>query len=157
MKWLGAMLIFLAAAGIGKYYHFRLIRHIDQLDAALEAVRTIRQRIEYFLEPLDAILIQLKKENPLFFRNDERDFRVGWDRAITGRADLLKRDEAEALHRFGEALGKSDREGQTLLCDIMAEQLQDFRLAAREEKARFSRLAVLLPVFAGAALVILFV
>lgn len=133
-----------------------MIRRIALLNAAIDAVRTIRRRIEYFLEPLDSIMVRLQTENDFFIDGNDSGFFENWKKSVMSRSAILKPEEKNELLRFGDSLGKSDREGQMLLCGAMEEKLLDFRTNAVEDKTRFSRLAVMLPVFGGTALVILF-
>lgn len=156
LKWMAAILILSASVLVGMFCNSRMTKRISQLESALEAVRTVRLRIDYFLEPLDAILALLRVENPLFRETEEAVFGLGWQNAFLERADALSQDERAVLAHFGARLGGTDREGQLSLCGAMQEKIADYLARAKQDRERYARLAATLPVLVGVTVVVLF-
>lgn len=138
------------------YCNCVLNNRISQLNAVLDAVMLVRQRIGLFLEPLDSVLGVLRLENELFRVPEDLSFEQAWQRAIQN-ADCIRREEKETIARFPLSLGKTEKSGQTALCDAMAQKIRQYKRRAEEEKHRYARPAGVLPVFAGIAVILLFI
>ncbi|MBR1811016.1 MAG: stage III sporulation protein AB [Clostridia bacterium] len=142
-------------AGVG--VNLRLSRRTAALDHAIALVGLIETRITYFLEPLDDLLAVLRAESPLLRNVNGANFYDVWSRAFADGGNLLKKADNRVLLRFGCGLGKSDVDGQRALCEETLSRLREHRAAAAAEKERFARLGAVLPVFVGAAVILIFV
>lgn len=117
----------------------------------------IETRMSCFLEPLDELLLIIRARSPLMRGAAGSDFYSAWSGVFSG-ADLpLGARDRELLLSFGASLGNTDLAGQKALCRETTERLRASLDEAREDKKRFSRLGAALPVFAGAAIIIMFV
>ena len=117
----------------------------------------IETRMSCFLEPLDELLLIIRARSPLMRGAAGSDFYSVWSGVFSG-ADLpLGARDRELLLSFGASLGNTDLAGQKALCRETSERLRASLEEAREDKKRFSRLGAALPVFAGAAIIIMFV
>lgn len=137
------------------FLNARLCARISELEQLLAAVGTVRQRIGYFLEPLDCIFAALRAENKIFSACEATDFASGWQNAVLYDTKALKKEEREVIARFGATLGKTDRDGQLALCDAMREKLCQYKKQASADKDKSSGPVTVLPFFAGLTVVLL--
>lgn len=133
-----------------------LTKRISELDKSIQAIETVKMRISYFLEPLDGIMAFLRLNNELFYSAVTNDFMTEWRNTFTAVTQSIKKDEKAMLSDFAVTLGKSDRDGQIALCEEMRDRIIHKRQNAIDDKEKFSRLALTLPVFAGLSIILLF-
>lgn len=133
-----------------------LTKRISELDKSIQAIETVKMRISYFLEPLDGIMAFLRLNNELFYSAVTNDFMTEWRNTFTAVTQSIKKDEKAMLSDFAVTLGKSDRDGQIALCEEMRDRIIHKRQKAIDDKEKFSRLALTLPVFAGLSIILLF-
>ena len=155
MKAAACILILLSSLLTGLTVSARLSRRVAYLDAALRLVSMIETRMSCFLEPLDPLLAVLHVGSPLMKNAPEGSFFDAWKAVFSARDLPIRESDRALLLSFGASLGASDLAGQRALCADMRARLNTALDGAREEKRRFARLGAALPVFAGAAVVIL--
>ncbi len=130
---------------------------MEFLDAALELIGLMETRMTCFLEPLDSLLRVLRSESPLMKNAAGDSFFAAWRSVFSAERSGVRESDRRILLAFGDSLGDTDIDGQKALCESARERLRAALENAREEKQRFARLGALLPVFAGAAVIILLI
>ena len=135
----------------------RLARRVEFLDAALSLIAEIETRMTCFLEPLDLLLGALRTASPIMKNAPEEGFFEAWRDTFSSKSLPIRESDRDLLLSFGASLGASDLAGQRALCEETRARLRRALGDAREEKKRFSRLGAVLPAFAGAAVIILFI
>ena len=135
----------------------RLARRVEYLDAALALIAEIETRMTCFLEPLDLMLVSLRIQNPLMRNAPGDHFFDVWRSVFSSSEIPIRESDRKILLTFGASLGASDLSGQRALCADTRNRLQTALDGAYEDKKRFSRLGAVLPAFAGAAFIIVFI
>jgi stage III sporulation protein AB len=142
---------------------------VGELGTFIDAVGYISSEIRYFSSPVASIMSGLDSiadygRLRIFGICAEKlksgeDIPSAWKSAANEAAGLLSLDSADMdiLLRFGEALGRTDAEGQQANCSRCRESLKARLKDADDERVRRGRLYSSLGVLAGAFAVVMLI
>lgn len=164
MRWLGALLIVCASAGIGFRSAVELRARPRRLHALADGIRLLRSDICDRLLPLPEALLHAAESAPPAlagaFRHlgeaigtDEHAFAVLWHAAFAS-LDPLRPEERNALFVLGEQLGKYDAETQVRAADACIRALEAAEAEARAYAKQYGRLCSGLGITAGLLLAV---
>lgn len=155
IKWLGLGTVFVCALGLGALLASFERERYRQAEAFLRFMRYVRLQIDCFSAPLSQILSLMDEELRLACGICEEGMRTGnW---LAGTRLLLPPEGRALLAEFSAALGSGFREEQLRCCDYYMARFSPLCERLRAELPRRIRLAFLLPVALGGALILLLI
>lgn len=161
MRMLAALLLFGGLASFGVNAAQNLKCCVDELREMTVGIQVIRRELNYSLAPLSELFqkaaAQTSGETNLFFADcasriemmSGEAFDNIWRCALENRKFCFKQKDYSILKQLGSVLGRYDADEQVKLLDRTAEQLEQRRIQAAEEKERMGRVYVVLGFVTG--------
>ncbi|MNI24914.1 stage III sporulation protein SpoAB [compost metagenome] len=168
-KFVGAVLILIAAAMFGFVQALHYARRPKQIRQMIGALQRMETEIIYALTPLPEALITLSKQlqeplASLFSLTADRLKRLEgvstreiWQQTVyeVWRRSSMKQQEREIVLQLGSVLGITDRSDQIKHLRLAISQLQTEEQESRDEQKRYETMWKSLGVLIGALIVIL--
>lgn len=164
---MGSILIILAGAGLGYYQSHKLSLRVQFLEDYIKLLSFIETEIRYSaVSPVQIIRKYTKRASVLkpmllaFVKHTEEQMPIAaaWQLAFE-RVPFdygLTKDDVYLINEFGKGFGTSDVDGQLSHCKLAADLMDERLTAAREEKKNKSKLYMMLGLFLGIGIVLLF-
>lgn len=169
MKFIGALIIFLAGVLIGLHQAARYANRPKHIRQWIQGLQRLETEINYSFTPLAQALERTSKSSAAptasiwlsashkLAQNDSKTTFECWSEAIEEGWDstALKPTEKDILLQLGSTLGISDRSDQMKHIQLAMNQLQSEESIAKDEQQRYEKMWKTLGALGGALIVIL--
>ncbi len=159
MKWLGALLLVAAGAGVGYAKNAGLRRQINLLDELMAWIGYLEQEIGQRRTPLPELMRNYASRThlPVLEWAGELEHGHSLRQAMMGWENQTEEETARIIVQLAAVLGKYDSETQTNACAVAAGQLAARKETLQRQLAEKGRLYQTVPLTLGlmAALVLL--
>lgn len=136
----------------------KLALRADRLGAFVRFLAAAQTEIRFSALPVEQIVRRHGGELPFLTQCAQRcadgaDFESAWENAVDGDAlrEGFRKKDAALLKSFGSGFGTSDTEGQLAHCGLYRALFESCLKSAEEDRARKSRLYLMLGVCSGTA------
>ena len=158
IKILGLLVVFLSSTAVGIYTSNKVKNQLKQQQEVINFLVYIKNQIEFFNSPI----------NDIYTSFDSKDNRVSsLAKNLCNKGWSLKNDDIAALSvtektktylvLFGEKLGKSNKTEQLSHCEYYLRIINDEYKLCEKNAPQKSKMSIVLGIYAGIMLIILFI
>lgn len=148
MKILGCALIFVSSLLCSYFYEKNIKKKIDTLEELVDLISLIKNKIEYFSEPINKIFLEYNTKNT-FIKN----LLESKETAIT----YFDQEIQKQVSRFFSEIGNGYKKEQIALCDYNIQLLNNKLTKIKNEYPNKIKIFRSIALFVGISIIILLV